>query len=402
MPFYPKTGASSGGGGGTGTVTGGASEGTGTAVFDSSTSTASTLKFKSLAAGSNITVTDNGSGTLTLAASGSGGGGVTTVGTFSGSSETNGAAISTSTITFGPADITNPGMVTTGSQTLTGAKTFQASSGDASDFVTIQPAQQSQLLIEGTSNTNEVLVEVNSTGGGVSEYSGYIFSTSAGAHVAGISVSGPNATSGGVSYPVNQQRFTSSLLNGMRFLTADNTTNTKFDWWTVNGSGAGSRMSINGTGAVTVIGSATNSDNMILDPGKSGGSFLTMTKASGQLAQTMTNNAASGFTTIFLYNDMGTFAALQNTGSTAGFSIASGDQTQLFGEGANGVLVWAQQGPLALASKAVNGILVTLKANGNINMKLATYLSDSAAGTAGLVTGDLYLLTATNAVTSKT
>lgn len=51
-------------------------------------------------------------------------GGVTTVGTFSGSSIANGASISTNTITFGPADGTNPGMVTTGAQTLAGAKTF--------------------------------------------------------------------------------------------------------------------------------------------------------------------------------------------------------------------------------------------------------------------------------------
>jgi hypothetical protein len=50
--------------------------------------------------------------------------GVTTVGTFSASSQANGATISGSTITFGPADATNPGMVSTGSQTWAGAKTF--------------------------------------------------------------------------------------------------------------------------------------------------------------------------------------------------------------------------------------------------------------------------------------
>jgi hypothetical protein len=51
-------------------------------------------------------------------------GGVTTVGTFSGSSQTNGASVSGSTITFGPADATNPGMVSTGAQTWAGEKTF--------------------------------------------------------------------------------------------------------------------------------------------------------------------------------------------------------------------------------------------------------------------------------------
>lgn len=64
-----------------------------------------------------------GSTRVNLLASG-GGSGVTTVGTFSGSSQTNGATISGTTITFGPADATNPGMVSTGAQTLAGTKTF--------------------------------------------------------------------------------------------------------------------------------------------------------------------------------------------------------------------------------------------------------------------------------------
>lgn len=55
-----------------------------------------------------------------------GGSGVTTVGTFSGSSIANGASIATTTITFGPADGTNPGMVTTGTQTFAGTKTFSS------------------------------------------------------------------------------------------------------------------------------------------------------------------------------------------------------------------------------------------------------------------------------------
>ncbi len=50
--------------------------------------------------------------------------GVTTVGAFSGSSQPDGATIAGNTITFGPADGTNPGMVSTGSQTFEGDKTF--------------------------------------------------------------------------------------------------------------------------------------------------------------------------------------------------------------------------------------------------------------------------------------
>ena len=42
--------------------------------------------------------------------------GVTTVGAFSGSSQANGATISGVDITFGPADNTNPGMVSTGAR----------------------------------------------------------------------------------------------------------------------------------------------------------------------------------------------------------------------------------------------------------------------------------------------
>jgi hypothetical protein len=57
----------------------------------------------------------NGSAWVDLGSSG----GVTSVGTFSGSSIAKGASISGSTITFGPADGTNPGMIiASGSQTL--------------------------------------------------------------------------------------------------------------------------------------------------------------------------------------------------------------------------------------------------------------------------------------------
>lgn len=60
---------------------------------------------------------------------GGGGSGVTTVGTFSATSLTNGASIAGNTITFGPADGTKPGMVSTTTQTFAGAKTF---TGDTS------------------------------------------------------------------------------------------------------------------------------------------------------------------------------------------------------------------------------------------------------------------------------
>lgn len=66
-------------------------------------------------------LTSNGTTWTSAAASG---GGVSTVGTFSASAQTNGATIATSTITFGPASATVPGMVSIGTQTWAGAKTF--------------------------------------------------------------------------------------------------------------------------------------------------------------------------------------------------------------------------------------------------------------------------------------
>ena len=116
------------------------------------------LSKATLTAGSNITIT-NGNGTITIAATGGGGGGVTTVGAFSASSQTNGASIAGSTITFGPADGTNPGMVTTGFQTIAGQKTFTGlaafnSSPAVTSCVTINPTTGSlanaQLTITGS------------------------------------------------------------------------------------------------------------------------------------------------------------------------------------------------------------------------------------------------------------
>lgn len=52
--------------------------------------------------------------------------GVNTVGTFSSSSIANGASISGSTLTLGVGDGTNPGMVSTTTQTIAGTKTFNA------------------------------------------------------------------------------------------------------------------------------------------------------------------------------------------------------------------------------------------------------------------------------------
>lgn len=82
-----------------------------------------TVQIKDGTQGANKVLTSDANGNASWQTSGTG---ITSVGSFSGSSQTNGASISGSTITFGPADGTNPGMVTTGSQTLAGTKTFSA------------------------------------------------------------------------------------------------------------------------------------------------------------------------------------------------------------------------------------------------------------------------------------
>lgn len=98
--------------------------GTITAALTGNASTATALAANPAACGAGEFVTDiAANGTLTCATP-AGGSGVTTVGTFSGSSIADGASISSTTITFGPADGTNPGMVTTGAQTIAGAKTL--------------------------------------------------------------------------------------------------------------------------------------------------------------------------------------------------------------------------------------------------------------------------------------
>jgi hypothetical protein len=80
-------------------------------------------------------------------AAGSGGSGVTTIGTFSNTSIANGGSISGATLTFGAADATNPGMVSTGAQTFAGLKTLPApkftgvtSAGANDSVLTIDPA----------------------------------------------------------------------------------------------------------------------------------------------------------------------------------------------------------------------------------------------------------------------
>lgn len=104
-------------------------------------------------AGQALVSTAPSAGVATLSWSTISGSGVTTVGSFSGSSQTNGASISSTTITFGPADGTNPGMVSTGAQTIAGAKTFTSNilfSGSAAAPTLTSRSVGTRVVLNGT------------------------------------------------------------------------------------------------------------------------------------------------------------------------------------------------------------------------------------------------------------
>ncbi len=71
---------------------------------------------------------------IAAAISGGGGSGVTTVGAFGSTPNANGASISGSTITLQPANATNPGGLSTGTQDISGAKTMRNGHFSVFDF----------------------------------------------------------------------------------------------------------------------------------------------------------------------------------------------------------------------------------------------------------------------------
>ena len=124
-------------------------------VYISNTGSASfTLNTSAFTVASGKSVELLWNGTAWTGTTGSGSG-VSTVGGFSGSSQTNGALISGTTITFGPADTTNPGMVSTGTQTFGGGKTFQATSATA---LQIQNAGGTTTLLVADTSSDRLYV----------------------------------------------------------------------------------------------------------------------------------------------------------------------------------------------------------------------------------------------------
>lgn len=331
---------------------------------------------------------------------GGGGGGVTALTAVGSSPNANAGTISGTNLTIQPADLTNPGVVTAAAQIFGGAKTFEL---DANNFVTLNPSTQSMVKLQGNNNLNSVLFEAKANGNGTNENPGYILSTSAGDHIAGWSASGPNTTYG-ATYPPNLSRLAVSLVNGYRVYVNESTPGTKFDVWTLSSSqsASASRFSIDEEGKAIFGGNGAATRNLIVNPNDANYQ-IQLSRTASQVGTNFTNTNAAGYTVNFINNNLGSFGVFQQTGSTAGFSIAPNDGTQVVGNGAGGVMLWAQSGPVQFGTSGGGAaVRMQVKANGTINMILSTFVSDAAAGAGGLVTGDLYLLTATNSVTSKT
>ncbi|MBI3494736.1 hypothetical protein HY004_02025, partial [Candidatus Saccharibacteria bacterium] len=157
---------------------------------------------------------------------------VTTVGTFSGTSIANGGSISGNTLTLGVADGTNPGMVSTTTQTIAGAKTLTSaltintSSVDTGLVVTGNVNSFYQMNIQntnsgssassdyvatadnGTSTTNYVDFGINGSAGGAAPFTGandaYLYaSDSNNLHIGALGSSGAVKfyTTGGTGAP---------------------------------------------------------------------------------------------------------------------------------------------------------------------------------------------------------
>lgn len=170
-----------------------------------------------------------------------GGGGVTTVGAFSGSSQTNGASISSTTITFGPADGTNPGMVTTGPQTLAGAKTFTQGA-----VFSLAGASGNAIDLTGTGSKTNAAIRLS---GGAPRWIDF-GSTGAAAPAIGA---GSRSDGTKIVLANTQGALTSDFAFGMTSTTmwasvANNTASYGFEWY----GGATLRMTLLGSGVLTL------------------------------------------------------------------------------------------------------------------------------------------------------
>lgn len=104
----------------------------------------------------NFTV--NAKGLITAASSGTAP--VTTIGTFGSTPNSGGASISSNTLTLQPADGTNPGGVSTTTQTFAGAKTFSTSV--TTPLAVVSTSATTPLVLGGTTTTSPLSLQSTS------------------------------------------------------------------------------------------------------------------------------------------------------------------------------------------------------------------------------------------------
>ena len=92
-------------------------------------------------------------------AAGGGGSGVTAIGTFSNTSIANGASIASTTLTLGAADTSNPGGVSTTTQSFAGNKTFTGT-------VAVATSSSSALTVQNSSSQNVISIDTSGTNSG--------------------------------------------------------------------------------------------------------------------------------------------------------------------------------------------------------------------------------------------
>lgn len=159
--------------------------------------------------------------------------GVTTVGTFSSSSIVNGASISGSTITFGPADGTNPGMVTTGSQTIAGTKTFTGASDNFTGANTLvnllagNSSTPSTTAGAGAGTSPTISISGTNLNGVITIITGTL-PTGTNANVVKVTFAGGNAAPNGLTITLTPGNANAATLSGvtMIYATQDATTPT--------------------------------------------------------------------------------------------------------------------------------------------------------------------------------
>lgn len=262
-------------------------------------------------------------------------GGVTSVGAISGSSTANGASISSSTLSLAPADGTNPGIVTTGTQTFAGTKTF---SSTISGSITGNAGS----VTNGVYTTDKLSALAATTS---SELAGVISNeTGSGALVFGTSPTLVTPTLGvATATTINKVTITAPSTSATITI-ADGKTLTASDNATVSGTNTGDQT-ITLTGDVT--GSGTGSFTTTIGAGKITSAMLDaqaimevtdeFTATAGQTSFTLTH--AKGTNRIIKmyingirisntsYSDSGTTVTYTKT-NNGNYDLKSGDRIQ--------------------------------------------------------------------------